>query len=387
MTRKEFLKMCGLLGIGLPLQSTLSACSNEDGVINPSEKIIIVGAGAGGMTAAYLLKQAGVEVQILEAAPTYGGRMKRTLDFTDFPIPLGSEWLHVERGIFNEIINDSAIQPNVMTTSYNQQEDVGLFEGMELTPAQVGFTIDQKFIGSSWFDFFEQYVVPSIRDDMFFNKVVESIDYTGDEVVVRTAIEEFTANRVIVNVPVKQLQNGAIVFTPGLPSNKVNAINDVTVWDGCKAFIAFSEKFYPAFVAFDIQPESAGQKLYYDAAYGQDTTENILGLFAVGTGTLPYVQLSDQELIAYMLNELDEIFDGQASTNYLRHIFQNWNEEPFINGAYIYDDENWRDVRRLGESVGDKLYFAGCAYTDGEDWSSVHAAARSAKRVVAELVG
>ncbi|MEM7574713.1 MAG: FAD-dependent oxidoreductase [Bacteroidota bacterium] len=387
MTRKEFLKMCSLLGIGLPLQSTLTACNNEDGVLNPSDKVIIIGAGAGGLTAAYLLRQRGIEVQLLEASATYGGRMKRTLDFADFPIPLGAEWLHVERGVFREIINDSSIEPTVETRPYDHQEDVGLFEGVEISTEEIGFSIDQKFIGSSWLGFFEQYVLPSVEEFIFYNKVVESIDYSADEVVVHTAAEIFRADRVILNVPVKQLQLGAISFVPALPTNKQEAIDEVTVWDGCKAFIAFSEKFYPTFVGFDIGSESAGEKLYYDAAYGQNTTENILGLFAVGIGTLPYVNLSDEELIAYMLQELDDIFDGQASANYLRHTFQNWNEEPFINGAYIYDDENWRRVRTLGESVANKLFFAGCAYTQGEDWSSVHTAARSAIRAVRELVG
>ena len=229
--------------------------------------------------------------------------------------------------------------------------------------------------------------MPSVATNIKYNKIVESIDYSGPQIIIKTANEEFTADRVIVSVPVKILQNGAIDFIPTLPNDKTEAINNVTVWDGCKAFIEFSEKFYPTFVAFDIQPEEAGQKLYYDAAYGQNTNQNILGLFAVGTGTLPYVQLSETELINFILEELDGIFNGQASINYVKHIFQNWNEEPFANGAYIYDNENWQRVRTLGESVEGKLYFAGDAYTDGNDWSSVHAAARSAIRAVEELVG
>ena len=133
----------------------------------------------------------------------------------------------------------------------------------------------------------------------------------------------------------------------------------MTVWDGCKAFIEFSEKFYPTFVSFDIKPAKAGQKLFYDAAYGQTTDQHILGLFAVGTGTLPYVQLENEALIEYILNELDEIFDQQASATYVKHIFQNWNAEPFAQGAYVTDRENWRRIRTLGEPVGDNSYLPG----------------------------
>ena len=188
-------------------------------------------------------------------------------------------------------------------------------------------------------------------------------------------------------MPGKLLQIGAITFTPPLPRNKQNAIDNVRVWDGCKAFIEFSTKFYPAAVGFDITPETAGQKLYYDAAYGQDTAQHVLGLFAVGTGTKPYVDLNDDELIDYMLNELDALFGGQATPNYVKHIFQNWNAEPYANGAYVVDHENWFRVRTLGKSVNDRLLFAGTAYTKGEDWGSVHTAARSARRAVEKILG
>ena len=385
MTRKEFVKMCGVLGIGLPLQATFSSCK-EDKVFTSPGKVLIVGAGAAGLTAAYQLNQRGIEFEILEASTVYGGRMRRNADFADFPIPLGAEWLHVERGVFDEIVNDPTTQVAVETTPYDPEVDFGLFEGIEIGVEDIGFTIDQKFINASWFDFFEAYVVPSVRDKINYGKIIQSIDYSGDAVVVNTADEQFTADRVILTVPVKMLQNGAIDFIPALPGNKADAIANVTVWDGCKAFIEFSEKFYPTFVGFNIQPETAGQKLYYDASYGQNTSQHILGLFAVGTGTLPYVELSDSALIDYMLAELDEIFDRKASATYVKHLFQNWNAEPFANGAYVVDHENWRRVRTLGESVNNKLYFAGDAYTTGDDWSSVHTAARSAIRAVNEML-
>ncbi|MEL6974045.1 MAG: FAD-dependent oxidoreductase [Bacteroidota bacterium] len=388
MTRNEFIKMCSLLGISLPYQSVLASCTsdNADSSTDFEGTVLIIGAGAAGMTSGHLLNQQGIDFQILEASSVYGGRMKTNHDFTNFPIPLGAEWLHVERGVFDEIVNDSNISVQTQTTPYDPNTDTALFEGQQVSMGALGFTIDQKFIGASWLDFFETYVVPSLQNKISYNEIVESIDYSGENILVNTSNGGFQAEKVIVTVPVKLLQNGSITFTPQLPDNKLNAINNVTVWDGFKAFIEFSQKFYPTAIGFDITPESAGQKLYYNAAYGQNSNQHVLGLFTVGSGTLPYRQLSDDALIEYMLNELDALFDGQASSNYIKHISQNWNEEPFANGAYVYDQENWRRVRTLGESVDDKLFFAGTAYTDGEDWSSVHTAARSAVRAVNELV-
>ncbi|MEZ4988702.1 MAG: FAD-dependent oxidoreductase, partial [Saprospiraceae bacterium] len=125
---------------------------------------------------------------------------------------------------------------------------------------------------------------------------------------------------------------------------------------------------------------------YFDAAYGQNTQQHILGLFAVGTPALPYLQRSGNDLIQYILDELDDIFSNQASPNFVRHTVQNWNNEPFIRGAYLNDYEDWRKVRTLSESVSNKVYFAGEAYTDGEDWGSVHTAAQAARSMVLELI-
>ena len=70
--------MWGLLGIGVPLFSTYSS-SKKNHILSSSNKVIIIGAGAAGLSTTYLLNQKGIQVQILEASATYGGRMKRTM--------------------------------------------------------------------------------------------------------------------------------------------------------------------------------------------------------------------------------------------------------------------------------------------------------------------
>ncbi|MEL6811818.1 MAG: FAD-dependent oxidoreductase [Bacteroidota bacterium] len=381
MTRKEFIKICSLLGISLPFQNAM-AISNY---IHPSGKFkgkaLILGAGAAGLTAAYRLSQLGIDFQILEASSNVGGRMKTTNDFVDFPIPLGAEWLHVKRKVFDEIINQPNTEVNIETTRY-KATDNALYDGEEAFMIEMGFGIDQKFIGSSWLDFYKEYILPSVQDEIMYNQMATSINYAGHKITVNTQTDVFEADKVIVTIPVKMLQNNAVTFMPQLPEDKLEAIRDVTVWDGFKAFIEFSEKFYPTVTEFDV----SGQKMYYDASYGQNSKRHVLGFFSVGAATLPYRQLADSELIRYILNELDELFDGKASPSYVKHISQNWSDEPFIKGAYVYDDESWRTVRTLGKSVSNKVFFAGTAYTEGDDWGGVHSAARSAIRSVNEIV-
>ena len=87
----------------MPLQATFTSFGEENIPINSGEKVIIIGAGAGGLSVGYLLNQQGIDFEILEASSVYGGRMRRTTTFADFPISLGGEWLHVEREIFTLI--------------------------------------------------------------------------------------------------------------------------------------------------------------------------------------------------------------------------------------------------------------------------------------------
>lgn len=391
MTRKEFVKMCTLLGISIPFQYALSACSsNDDGESsrNFSGKVVIIGAGPAGLTTGYLLAQRDIDFEILEALPTYGGRIKTNNTFADFPIPLGAEWLHVEKGILSEIVNDVSVNIDVKTTPYDLQNDIAINgdtgERFEFTLS--GFDIDQKFINSSWLNFFETYILPSVQSKIRFSTPVNAIDYTSDKIQITTNNQTFESDKVVFAAPLKILQSGIVNFTPALPTNKINAINNTRVWSGFKAFFEFSEQFYPTLISYDIQPETKGEKLYYNAAYGQNSAKNILGVFSVGEPAENFINMNDESFKNFVLSELDVLFSNKASASYIKHITQNWNNEPYARGAYITDQEDYRKVAILGESISNKIYFAGDAYTTGDDWSSVHTAAKSAIRAVNELI-
>jgi monoamine oxidase len=368
MTRKEFIRICGLFGIGLPMQSVWSSCKKDDVMTTPfSGKVLIIGAGAGGLSAGYFLHQQGTDFEILEASSAYGGRMRINTDFADFPIPLGAEWLETGPGIFQEIVNDPSVQVNVQTFADDP---------------------DRKFLNYSWFNFFADYIVPSVADKISFDTIVQWIDYADDQVVVTTNKGQFSADKVVVSIPLQMLKDGAVGFTPSLPQSKLNALNDTVVWEGFKAFFEFNSNFYgDDEYEFQISPASNGQKIYYNAALGQNTAKHILGLFVVGTPARDYISRSGEELKNFILSELDGLYANQATPNYVNHITQNWNSESFIKGGYLTDYADWRTVRELGKHIDHKLFFAGGAYTEGEDWVSVHAAAKSAKRVIAEING
>ncbi|MEM9042943.1 MAG: FAD-dependent oxidoreductase [Actinomycetota bacterium] len=372
-------------------RSTATAPADDDAatIDDSGDRVIVIGAGPAGMSAAHLLRQEGVDVTVLEAGPTHGGRIRHDLEFTDFPIPLGAEWMHVPPGILPEIVNDDSVEITTEIIEYRTDDTAGFFDGT-LSLFEVGdfFASDRKFVGSSWLDFFDTYIVPGIADTFVFDTPIVEIDHSGEGVVLTdSGGDTHEAAAVIVTVPLKLLQLGDVSFVPPLDDDRLATIDEANVWSGLKAFVEFDEAFYPAALSFPDSFTAEGQRLYYDAAYGQNSDANVLGLFSVGAQAERYQAVPPDELIDVILAELDEVFDGVASPRYVKHLVQNWNDEPFARAAYLADDESSATSTRLSRPIGGTVYFAGDAYTAFDDWSAVHTAARSAADAVDDLLG
>ena len=57
-------------------------------------KVLVIGAGMAGLSAAYHLKVAGIEATVLEARDRIGGRVWTSRDFADIPVEFGAELIH-----------------------------------------------------------------------------------------------------------------------------------------------------------------------------------------------------------------------------------------------------------------------------------------------------
>ena len=385
MTRKEFIKTLGLLGVCLPISNTFG----RDHVSNPSGlpgKVLIIGAGAAGLSAGFLLKQKGIKFKIIEATSQHGGRMRVNRSFADFPIALGAEWISSNTVRFEPLANSKKVLEEMETVGYLSTDEYEIWDRGKLIRGGLNTFIDRKFVNSSWFDFFDEYVVPAVQDNIIYNSPVKSINYSVEELLVQSGKNEYKCDKVIITVPLALLQSNSVEFIPSLPARKVKAIDETLVWDGFKAFFEFEKKFYPSFVDYRIHPKTDGQVSWYDAGWGQKSTKNILGLFSVGKPAKQYGELSDGEFKTEILRELDAIFQGQASKYYIKHITQDWSKEPFARGAYANDYAEPRMLKLLQEPVEEKLFFAGDAYTDGHDWGNVHNAIQSAIQSVNQIV-
>ena len=370
MTRQEFLKKSvalskkEALGLSIPFLSSFLKPDAPRG--KTPGTVLIIGAGAAGLAAGYALKKRGVDFRILEAASDFGGRVKRTDQFADFPLDLGAEWIHTHPSVLSDILGDTSQQPERDTMEYNPKKIQFLKRGRLRSRNIFSMLYSEwKFKRKSWYGFFEQYLLPEIADHILYNQPVASIDYSASPVRLQTANgEPFQADKVLITVPIKLLQERSIAFTPALPAAKTTAINSIFMGDGLKIFVAFKERFYPDIIGFGgiVKALRMEDKYIYDAAFNKGSDQNILGLFAINDKAAEYTRMgSEAAIIDKYLAELDAMFDGQASPYYIKHVIQNWSAEPYVRGAYSYDfyDNRRQTVKTLRQAVANKLFFAG----------------------------
>lgn len=244
----------------------------------------------------------------------------------------------------------------------------------------------------TWFDFFNDFIAPTSKNYTNFDCVVNTIDYSILDKPVSVNCSDgrtFQGDYVIVAVPLTVLQHPSnITFIPALPASKLSATGKVQMPPGAKLFLKFKEKFYFDAFQLDSQVTSNNERFYYDAAYGQDSDDHVLGVFIIGEqASESFAGQSKDDVTTLILQDLDLLFDGKASQLFVDSYFQDWSAERFVRGTYSIYDESSRYGRILEvlRKPVNRIYFAG-EYVPIDDWYGyVHGAALSGRSAASRV--
>ncbi len=275
-------------------------------VKTPSADVLILGAGAAGLTAARELSAAGKRVLLLEGRDRIGGRIF-THHTAEYPVELGAEFIHWRPPEIFELVKQAnlqlgAIAWNVLRRDGNGWHAAGeilsgmdgLFEKMstdrpdqsfqefldrvtaepEVKEQALGFiegfhaadprrisvyslvrsnAADQEIDADHQFRFAHGYdtLAKSLSDsiqwrccELQLNTTVTEVEWKPGETLVRTTSgAEFRAARAIITVPLGVLKSGGIRFSPGL-AEKETALRGLEMGTVGRANLSFKRKFW-----------------------------------------------------------------------------------------------------------------------------------------------
>jgi monoamine oxidase len=140
--------MGGMMAAGLMgLRPTRSLLANQSSVSNSaagmgdrSTRVLIVGAGVAGLTAAYRLQQAGVPFDLVEASPRVGGRLRSLSQVKDYPgvVELGGEFIDTRHTAVRAIAQELGLElADLRLADEGLEPEVLYFQGEKISHQQV----------------------------------------------------------------------------------------------------------------------------------------------------------------------------------------------------------------------------------------------------------
>lgn len=236
----------------------------------------------------------------------------------------------------------------------------------------------------TYFDLIDNQIASQVKNKILLNTVVTKIDYSQSMIQLTDNNKNtYIADKVIITVPISILKSADIQFIPTLPIEKVSAFSKIGMDAGMKVFLKFSHKFYD-------QNVIGGSicAAYADDSIGKAQNDNVLLAFIMGEQAEYLTSLeNDTAITNVLLQELDTMYNGQATKSFIASHVQNWTINPFIKGAYSYSTIGMGDARKVATKPLDKkLYFAGEAMNTNGHHQTVHGAIETGYREVINIL-
>ena len=222
--------------------------------------------------------------------------------------------------------------------------------------------------------------------DIRLEHTVTRVAWNNTGVSIDTDKGAFTADQVIITVPVGVLQSGDFTIEPALPEEVEKALSSFRMNDFEKIILRYDQKFWDEGIyAFRRQgPAGDWWHSWYDLTSLHGTPA--LLTFAAGPCAIETRHLSDEAVAELVTTALREIYGETVPAPHTIHR-TNWKEDPLTRGSYSFltVGADTAEHDHLATPVGGVLHIAGEA-TWREDPATVTAAMMSGHRAVENVL-
>lgn len=412
--------------------------------MSPQIDVIIIGAGAAGLSAAREFKRHGISYQVVEGSHRIGGRAYSEEIAPGVWFDLGCSYLHqgdinpfvaiadelgivigkdkgdifdaCKRKLYKNGVTLNATEHQTYFSYVEQcdaaingaverNEDIAIADLVdleheyalsyshwmaELNAVDIDKTSTVDFNaaeGGPDFPVLNGYgnLVAAWGADLpvALNTRVERIDWSGREVAVETSQGSLRAPAALCTVSTGILAAGDIHFVSGLPDWKMEAILGVPTGIENKICLHFDrDVFGPEGRGFHNTWNDAGEACGFEASVmGQNTAIAFTG----GRFAVWLEKQGPQAGHDYAVDRVAEAFGNDIRQHVTRSIATAWASEPWTRGSYSCALPGQAHQReQLARSLDEKLFFAGEATSVG-DHACCHGAFRSGIRAAQEI--
>jgi monoamine oxidase len=221
-----------------------------------------------------------------------------------------------------------------------------------------------------------------------FGQVVNRVSTQATGVTVQTQASAFTADKLVVTLPLGVLKTGRVQFLPALPAAKRNAISKLGMGVLNKCVLRFSRAFWPSqydWLGFIPGANASGQWAEWISLLRPLGQPVLVGFNAADFGR-QIEAWADRQIVTSAMLTLRQIY-GPQIPDPVSYQITRWVSDPFSAGSYSYVPVGATSRARdaLAASLGGQLFFAGEA-TQRQYPATVHGAYLSGLRAAQEVI-
>ncbi|MGH8129834.1 MAG: flavin monoamine oxidase family protein [Steroidobacteraceae bacterium] len=425
---------------GIGAGTLLGAFGARIGAKSATPDVLVIGAGGAGLTAAKELTATGASVLVLEARDRIGGRA-----YTDtslgVPWDRGCSWLHsseVNPWVTYARQNDFELLPDrfprhfydksrrmddsetagyrAVTERMMRELDIAGRRGLDI-PAEAALT--QATLADPWYPMAmrdltgwegieppnysvldshqydergEDLMIPrgygallahyARNVDVRLRTPVSRIRWNAHGVSADTAAGAFAARVAVVALPSAVIADGAVVFSPHLPAEVLQAHHDLPLGLLNKVALRFKRSVFPSERTEFLQlRRDDGRGIGYLTRHWDS---NVSIGFVAGRFAHELEAAGEAAAIEHALTELTTMLGADIRRQFDRGAATAWGSDPFARGSYSHCLPGRYGARAiLTRPVGGRIVFAG-EHTEQPAYGTLHGAHLSGLRAAAE---